>query len=137
MINVFREFYKELRFGKKLNQRQIGYVRNQIDALQFGGRSDTSMIRSLRRRKELREKWKAERALQTERVRLSSIEAKEDAKEYGYEKFYVLLEPDACQGCRRFAGNGRRIFTKDDIGSGNNIIIPHHPNCRCQLRLYE
>jgi hypothetical protein len=125
--NDFREFFK------RLNQRDIHNVRQQVDVLQARGKKDSSIINSLQRRPKLKEKWEAERAFRTESKRLESIDAKNEAEDRGMDKFYIVLNKDACPACKKLTRNGKRIFTRKEIGKGDTILIPHHPNCKCTL----
>jgi hypothetical protein len=125
--NDFKEFWK------RLNNRDIHNVRQQVDVLQEKGKADSTIIRNLQKRPKLKEKWQAKRAFVTESKRLQSIDERKSAIDRGVKKFTIILEPNACEKCKAFARGGKRIFTEKGIGKGNEIVIPHHPNCKCQL----
>lgn len=120
-------------FWKKLNSRDISNVRQQVDVLESKGKGEKAIIRNLRKRPGLKEEWQAKRAYETESKRLESMEAKKKADYMGMKKFYVVLNKDACDECRRLTDNGKKVFTNRQIGKGTDLLVPHHPNCRCTL----
>ena len=125
--NDFKEFWK------KLNQRDINNVRQQINILQTKGDKESTIINNLRKRPKLKDRYEAERVLATESKRLETIRTKELGTKRGLNKFYIILEPSACALCKKMTENGRRFFTTKQIGSGNKTLVPFHPNCSCHL----
>lgn len=125
--NDFKDFWK------KLSNRDINNVRQQIDTLQAKGDKESTIINNLRKRPKLKDKYEAERAFTTESKRLETLRTKELGIERGLNKFYIILEPGACKKCREITKDGRRFFTAKQIGDGNKTLVPIHPGCHCHL----
>jgi hypothetical protein len=127
----FRKLWADM--NKKLNQRDINNVRQQIDTLQTKGKTESAIINNLQKRPKLKDRYEAERAYETEKKRLETLRTKELGEKRGLNKFYIILEPNACSLCKKMTENGRRFFTAKQIGDGNKTVVPFHPNCHCHL----
>lgn len=126
-------------FWKKLTQPELKNIRRQIKDLQDKGvRPSIIESRVQGKRKKLKEDWKAEQVYRTESNRIRSEEVRQKGEKLGIGHYKILLEPNACPLCQKVSGNEKKIFTADQLKKKKDIV-PYmtHPNCRCQLVMYN
>jgi hypothetical protein len=127
----------------RLSQVEIVSVREDISRWKSQGRVSSEIIKKLAKKyPKLAEKYKAERAYNTEVKSMATIDAKENAEIIGVKAFKVITGPNACQKCRDFAdapngGIGRRIFKTDELRKNGRTAPPVHPNCYCMAVVHE
>ncbi len=125
----FKTFWKTT--NAPLSETEIDELGNKIEQFEDKRVPSSKIISWLQNAKpsKLGEKWKAERVWRTESKKIESEAIVDDADELGYTKFRISLAPDACELCRKLAGNGEKIFDSSELTKDGTPIIPHHPNC--------
>jgi SPP1 gp7 family putative phage head morphogenesis protein len=122
----------------KLSRKELKNIRRTLKDFLAQGYSENKMADKLSdKRKKLKEDWKADRVVQTEMTRINTQRVRRAAKKEDIELFKIILDPGACEECRRFTNNGKRIFTRDEMKRDGRLIPPHHVNCRCKLVPYK
>jgi SPP1 gp7 family putative phage head morphogenesis protein len=128
----FKEFWKA-----KLSAPELKNVRRQLKDLKRKGLDEHDMVNVLsRNRKKLKEDWKSERVVRTETKRFETQNTRKQALKEGINYFKIVLDPRACDTCKRFSRNGTRIFSRDELIKDGRLTPPHHPSCRCILLPY-
>ena len=141
-FNTFKEFWKiqndyEKTFSgdKALSVNELKKVQQIIKTLQDKGLPSSKIINALQKEvSKLHEKYRAAAAYWTEVKRDDTHEIGDIGKDLGFDKYKVILSPNACKICREKTDNGKKVFTNKDIQkSGYGHVPPLHVNCYCIL----
>lgn len=78
------------------------------------------------------DEYRASRVFDTERKRDDVKAIRQLGTEVGFDKYRVILSPNACRKCRQKTADGARIFSKAEARkTGYGQFVPFHPNCYC------
>lgn len=138
MASLFQEVWKETFQGNsfekaRLTKSELRDMQGIIARLQKRGVPSSKIITALQKANgKLSERWKAERVFWTETKRDDTDKIGEAGEELDFERYRVILSPNACPVCVRKSDNGRRVFKQQDIEkAGYGHVPPFHPNCYC------
>jgi SPP1 gp7 family putative phage head morphogenesis protein len=128
MASDFQEFFKA-----RLSNRELKTIRGKIENLEDKGFRPKKIVNVVEgQSKKLNEKWKAERVYRTETKKIETEKILEASDKFKIKHFRVFVDKNACDNCKKLAG---KVFTAKDIEKAGTV--PHHPNCRCQVKLYN
>jgi hypothetical protein len=141
MTNLFQEHWKMQMHGiepfekARLTKSEIMNVQDTIAALQKRNLPSSQIITALQKQQpKLAMRWKAERAYWTEVKRNDTEKVGEAGEELDFERYRVILSPNACHICREKTRNGAKLFKSADLHkSGYGHVPPFHSNCYCIL----
>lgn len=119
--------------AKRLNQQEIRAVNETIVRMQKRNVPSSQIITALQKQQpKLSERYKAERAYWTAVKTDDTQKVALAAEELDFDKYRVILSPNACHECIHKTNDGRKIFKNTDIAkSGYGHVPPFHPNCYC------
>ncbi len=118
--------------ARRLNKQEIEGVSETIQRMQKQGAPSSQIITALHKNPKLSERYKAERAYWTAVKRDDTEKVGLAAEELDFDKYRVILSPNACHECIKKTNDGAKIFKNADIAkSGYGHVPPFHPNCYC------
>jgi SPP1 gp7 family putative phage head morphogenesis protein len=128
-MSDFKDFWKT-----KLNQKELRTIREKIEDKEEEGAKKKTVMASIKRghSKKLDEPWKVERVYRTETKKLETKHIEEAAQKFNRHHFKVMVEKNSCDKCQKLKG---KVFTDGDLMK--KVIIPVHPNCLCNLLIFN
>lgn len=119
--------------AKRLNKMEIQEVNEAIVRMQKRGLPSSRIITALQKQQpKLADRYKAERAYWTAVKHDDTQKVGMAGEELDFDKYKVILSPNACTVCIDKTKDGTKIFKNADIEkSGYGHVPPFHPNCYC------
>lgn len=117
----------------RLSKTEIALVNESIQSMQKRGVPSFKIISAIQKQNpKLSERWKAERAYWTAVKYEDTQKVGEAGWELDFDKYRVILSPNACSTCIKKTDDGKKLFKNSDIAkSGFGHVPPFHPNCYC------
>lgn len=134
----FTDFWKQHQYelpkfekARKLSQDELTKARALIKSYQSKGVIASKAIKRLAKDMGIPDDH-ASMVYYTEVKRNDVVATRQLGKKIGFEKYKVILSPNACKVCKQKTNEGRKVFTQAEVQKGGyGNMVPWHPNCFC------